>query len=232
MVGERVSSQLAGRMIKEIFESAAQVADLHACLTSSRGDSFRLRLLQALEATLDEAAIEEFRAESGINEYHRHLNQLFALGLVAWREDEGRRLHLRTQLGERAVNALREFERRVGWDDAQTVYAAALGPNSIQLFLRIYGDEREPEWDLLQIRYSPAEIGRLCLFLPRTIEGLSAIDKLNEAELLVYQDDNRIHMQPLKARAFYQYLQKLYQIIAHGVASPGANGEVHASLDV
>ena len=56
-------------------------------------------------------------------------------------------------------------------------------------------------------------MGRLSLFLPRSVEGISAVDKLNEAGLLVYQADNYIHMPPTKARSFYQYLQDLLEIV-------------------
>ena len=56
------------------------------------------------------------------------------------------------------------------------------------------------------------EIGQLGLFLPRVIEGVSAINKLNEADLLVYRDDDYIHMQPKKARSFHQYLRELYAV--------------------
>ena len=50
-------------------------------------------------------------------------------------------------------------------------------------------------------------------FLPRIIEGVSAVDKLNEAELLVYRDDDYVHMPPKKARSFYQYLRNLHGIV-------------------
>ena len=179
MASEDVRNQLAGRTIKDIFKNAEKTAELHGCLTSPRGDHFRLRLLQGAGAPLGEAAIERLRIESGVNEYHRHLNMLLRFGLVQKQETDGNTLYTRTPLGETAVNAVREFERRVGTEDAQAVYSAALGPNSIRLFLRVYGDRREVEWDRLQITYSPVEIGRLCLFLPRTIDGISAIDKLN-----------------------------------------------------
>ncbi len=209
---ERIADELAGEKIKEIFRKAEEIAQLHACLTSHRGDNFRLRLLQAVEVPLDETAIERLRAESGVYEYRRHLNRLVGFGLVWLQEVDGSKQYVRSTLGEKAINALREFERRVGAEAAQTVYSASLGPNSIRFFLRIYGDKREANWEHLHIRYSPAEIGRLSLFLPRAIEGISAVDKLNEADLLVYRDDNHIHMQPVKARSFYQYLQDLYGI--------------------
>ena len=214
MVGEIQDFDLAGKTIKDIFKSAEQVAELHACLTSPRGDNFRMRLLQSMEVPLDEAAIERLKVESGVNEYHRHLHRLLEFGLARRQEIDGTALYLRTALGETAVNAVREFERRMGSQIAQAVCSAALGTNSIRLFLRVYGDRREAQWDRLQVTYTPAEIGSLSLFLPRTIEGISAIDKLNEAGLLVYEDDNQIHMQPLRARSFYQYLHELYRIVA------------------
>ena len=214
MPGESESFDLAGKTIKDIFECAERIAGLHACISSPRGDNFRLRLLQALGDPLDEAGIERLRVNSGVNEYHRHLNMLLGFGLAREQEIDGSRQYIRTPLGETAVNAVREFERRTGDEIAQAVYSAALGPNSIRLFLRVYGDRREAEWDRLQISYKPVEIGGLSFFLPRTIEGISAFDKLNEAGLLVYEDDNQIHMQPLKARSFYQYLLELYRITA------------------
>ena len=220
---------LAGKIIKEIFKRADEIAELHACLTSPRGDNFRLSLLQALGVFLDEAAIERLKVESRVNEYHRHLHRLLGLGLVRKQEIDGAGLYIRTTLGEAAVNTVREFERRTDSGIVQTVWSAALGPNSIRLFLRVYGDRREAQWDRLQVTYTPAEIGSLSLFLPRTIEGISAIDKLNEAGLLVYQDDDRIHMQPLMARSFYQYLHGLYRIVADNQES-GRNGNELAIL--
>ena len=226
MTSEGVADELAGDIIREIFSHADEVAELNACLTSSRGDNFRLRLLQVMETPLGESAIDGLRVEAGINEYHRHLNRLLRLGLVRLQKVDGTRQYVRTELGERAVNALRQFERRAGAETARSVASAGLGTNSIRLFLRIYGDRREADWDHLRITYTPAEIGRLCLFLPRTIEGISAVDKLNEADLLVYKDDNQVHMQPLKARSFYQYLRHLYRITSSNESGIANWGEV------
>ncbi len=213
MANGNATNELVGNIIKEIFNDAEEIAELYACLTSPRGDNFRLSLLHALEVPLDVTAIDKLRADMGINEYHRHLNKLLRFGLIRVQEISGQKQHIRTALGEQAVNALREFERRVGKEATEAVYSASLGPNSIRFFLRVYGDKKETDWEHLQIRYTPAEIGKLSLFLPRTIEGLSAVDKLNEAGLLVYQDDNHIYMQSVKARSFYQYLQQLYKIV-------------------
>ena len=224
-MGDAVVHDLVGQTIGHIFKCADEIAELHACLTSPRRDNFRFRLLQALEVAIDETAIEQLRKDSGVNEYHRHLNQLLKYSLVRIQQTHGEpRQYSRTVLGERAVNVVRELERRVGPEAAHLIYSAVLGPNSIRLFLRIYGDQREVDWDQLQITYTPVEIGKLSLFLPRTIEGISAIDKLNEADILVYQDDNQVHMQPLKARGFYQYLQGLRGIIAPDNGAP-ENGD-------
>ena len=230
MVGEGLAGELAGKTIKHIIKNAEEIAKLHACLTSSRGDNFRLHLLQEMEVPLDETVIERLRVEAGINEYHRHLNRRLRFGLVLVNQTDGKRQYIRTTLGEQAINALREFQRRLGKDAAIGVYSASLGTNSIKLFLRIYGYKREPNWEHLQIRYTPAEIGRLSLFLPRVIEGMSAVDKLNEADLLVYRDDNHIYMQPTNARSFYQYLHRLYGILTPNLSTPESKPGLDPSM--
>lgn len=221
MVGENTSSELAGTTIQEIFKCAKEIAELHACLTSPRGDNFRLRLLQETGTPLDEETIERIRVDSSINEYRRHLNMLIHFKLLVVHQIDGKQKCLRTPVGEMAINALREFERRMNKEAAKLVYEAALGTNSIRLFLRVYGDKRDPDWGDMEIRYTPEEIGRLSLFLPRVIEGLSAIDKLNEADLLAYRDDGHVYMHPTKARSFYQYLRELHKIWQSNSAQPG-----------
>ena len=213
MIGnENITDELAGETIREIFKHADGIADLHACLTSPRGNCFRLRLLQAMEFSMDEKVIAFLRAQSGINEYHRHLHMLMTFGLIRVQEVDGEKQYIRTGLAERAINAVRELERRASKEAAKAIFSASLGPNSIRFFLRIYGDKTEASPDHLQIRYTPVEMGRLSLFLPRVIEGIAAVDKLNEADLAVYQDDNQIYVHPIKARSFYQYLRALHGI--------------------
>jgi len=63
--------------------------------------------------------------------------------------------------------------------------------------------------------FSPAEIGKLCLFLPRDIEGMAAIHKLGNAELLTYKDNGNVYLNPKKSRAFYKYLKSLYRIVTY-----------------
>ena len=205
--------ELQGELIKEIFARAEEVADLHAAITSSRGDRFRARLLHVLESKMDIATIQAMAEGTGLREYRRHLNKLVKFGLIQEEfSTEGEKI-VRTQLGEQAVNTIRELERRLGIDEARALYDASLGPNSIRLFLRVYSSEKGVDWDKLKVRFTPSEIGRLSLFLPRSIEGISAVDKLNEAGLVSYEDNGFIYVRPRRARAFYQYLRSLFQIL-------------------
>ncbi len=209
----RLANELAGRAIKELFRRAEEISHLHSCLTSPRGDYLRLRILQAMEAPLVESEIEDVQAESEVQEHIRHVNKLLNVGLISAIGSDSESKYARTDLGEKAVNAVREFERNIGEEIARAVYSAALGPNSIRLFLRIYGDKREPARDHLDVRYTPAEVGKMSLFLPRIIEGVSAVDKLSEAGLFVYSDDDYIYMPAVKARSFYRYLRELYEMV-------------------
>ena len=143
MTDAATAPELAGKTIKEVFHRAEQISDLHSGLTSPRGDYFRLRMLQELEAPTDESTIEKERLESGIQEYQRHLHKLIRLGLTSQSDSGGHTRFTRTGLGERAVNAVRELQRSIGDEDARNIYAAALGPNSLRLFLRIYGNKPE-----------------------------------------------------------------------------------------
>ena len=49
--------------------------------------------------------------------------------------------------------------------------------------------------------------------MPRTIDGISAIDKLNDADRLTYRDDNHIYVQASRARSWYQYLKDLNGLV-------------------
>lgn len=210
---EQADQDLQGKLIKEIFARAEEIADLHAAITSSRGDRFRARLLHVLESKLDRAAIREMLEGTGLREYRRHLNKLAKFGLTQMEPAaEGEKI-VRTPLGEQAVNATRDLERRLDAEQARSLYDAALGTNSMRLFLRLYSCEKGVDWDKLKVRFTPAEIGRMSLFLPRSIEGISAVDKLNEAGLAAYENNGFIYVRPKRARAFYQYLRSLLSIL-------------------
>ncbi len=65
---EKIAQELEGKVIKEIFKQAEEVAELYATLTSKRGENFRRRLLQALAVKLKLQQIEELRKEADIRE--------------------------------------------------------------------------------------------------------------------------------------------------------------------
>lgn len=207
-----MSKRLIGARIKGIYKEAEKMAELHQTLTSRRGDYFRKRLLHKLGTSLTTREIEKLRVKAGIREYQRHLNKLMKFKLVEQKRKRPER-YVRTDLGLVAVNAIRALERGIGREGAQKVYEASLGPNSIRLFLRIYGQKKEIDMKKLEIKYSPAEIGRLSLFLPRSIEGVAAIEKLADAGLLVHKEDDNFYVNAKKARNFYQYLLALYGIL-------------------
>ena len=221
VVGETSIHQLPGKTINQVFIEADAVAELHACLTSPRGNFFRFRVLQAMEVPLGDVEIEQLKVQSGTNEAQRHLHRLTNFGLVRFQEVDCLKQYTRTALAERAINAVREFERRTTYEAACAVYGASLGPNAIRFFLQIYGNGTKSGQDPSQFRYTLTQLSRLSLFLPRAIERLSVIDKLNEADLVVYGDDNHIYMRPTKARSFYQYLRELYEIVAAGRTQAG-----------
>ncbi|MCH8986913.1 hypothetical protein IIA94_01955, partial [Patescibacteria group bacterium] len=118
----------------------------------------------------------------------------------------------RTELGERAINAIRELERKVGEERAKPIWEAALGKNSIRLFLKVYGSPKKSN-DEGDIVFTPLEIGQISTFLPRTIEGIAAIDKLDDAGLVSYLEDGNVHVNPRRSTAFYSYLKNLYSIL-------------------
>ena len=198
-----------GEDIKDIFDNAEAIADLHATLTSPRGKFFRRRLLQLLSNGLTQEEVEQLRKEFGLEESKRHLNKFLEHRLII--EEEGEK-YRRSELGEQAINMIREMERKVGEERAKPIWQAALGKNSISLFLKLYGSSKKPTQGM-NIIYTPLEIGQIARFLPRTIEGISATDKLDSAGLVSYMEDGNIHINPRRSTAFYSYLQGLYSIL-------------------
>ena len=153
--------------------------------------------------------IEKLKSEAQLRELQRHINKLSELQLISsYKED----VYKRTEKGEKVVNALRALETELGTEDARKIFTSVLGPNSIRFFLRVYGLRKEVNLKNKEVKFSTTEIGKLALFLPRSIEGMAAIDKLSDAELLVYKDDGSIYLDPVKARSFYKYLKLLYQM--------------------
>ena len=207
---EEENQILLGEGIKKIFQHGRIVAKLHSAITSPRGKYFRRNLLYALQEKLSEEALQEFVHENGLRDLTRHLNKLLRFKLI--REVEKKEFE-RTELGEEAVNTVRRLERKIGQERAEKIFEAGLGPNSIRLFLKVFGNDREADLKTLEIIYSPIEMGRLTLFLPRSIEGLAAIDKLDDAGLVSYTEENNIHVNPRRSSSFYHYLRDLYWIL-------------------
>jgi hypothetical protein len=213
ILANRVAGGPAGKAIEEVFRYAGVVAGLHSSLTSPRGNYFRFVLLQAMQVPLDQWEIDRMSRELGMHESHRHLHRLMGFGLVAQEARGGPVKYVRTEAGERAVNAVRQLETRTTREGAARIYQASLGPNCIRLFLRVYGHNGLGDWDELRVSYTPAEMGRFALFLPRVVERISAVDRLNEADLATYGDDNWVHLHPVKCRSFYQYLLEMLEIL-------------------
>jgi len=205
---------LEGKIINGVFKEVDSIAKLHNTLTSVRGIYFHRVLLQVLEEEKSSHDIDALRSKAGLGESQRHLHKLLEFHLIEELTGKGGlRKYKRTMLGEEAINALRMLERELGNEGAEKIYAASLGPNSLRLFLRVYGNKKEIDLDKREVKYTPAEIGRLSLFLPRTIEGVAAIDKLSDAELLVYEEDGHVYFNPKRARGFYKYLGSLNQVL-------------------
>ena len=199
-------------LIKGIARSAEEIADLHATLTSARGKFFRRRLLHLLSGGgRSREEIENLRKELGLEESERHLNKFITYHLIEPISVEGQEGFHRTRLGEQAINAVRELERKIGEERAKKIFQAALGTNSIRLFLKVYGSPTEPKGE--DIVFTPLEIGQLSTILPRTVEGIAAIDKLDAAGLVSYLGDGNVHVNPRRSGAFYYYLKRLYQLL-------------------
>ena len=64
IASEATTKELVGDQIREIFGNADEVSRLNACITSPRGDYFRLRPFQAMETPLTEADVDKLRGES------------------------------------------------------------------------------------------------------------------------------------------------------------------------
>lgn len=219
------NDKIAGNVINYIFRDAEKVAQLHQTLTSPRGDYFKLRLLNKLSKQLSVDSIEKIKENVSLKEYERHLNKLMEFRLIKKVKIKNKEYYTRTKAGEDALNAIRVLEKNIGEGTARKIYRYSLGTNSIRLFLKVYGYNKKPSFfdsfikttNKLEAKFKPHEIGRIALFLPRTIEGISAIDKLNLAGLLVYEEDGYVHMPPIKARSFYVYLKELYGIIKNDI---------------
>lgn len=222
---------LEGTTIKSIYRNVRPVAELHSVLTSPRGQYLHRRLLHALRGSLAYDEIERLRKEYGVEESDRHINRLARWQLIEPTTTlEGDSGYVRTDLGEEAINAVRELERKIGEQSVSVISEAAMGENCIKLFLTIFGDNKKPELSTREVAYGPREFGKLIRGFARSIEGVSSMDKLDEVGIVSYMDDGNIHVNARRSTAFYAYLRKLYQILVRSdcldrpPGSSGANG--------
>lgn len=210
--------KLHGEIIGHVFELSPTIGELHQTVTSPRGNHFRLRVLQKARNTISLLDVQALAKREGLQETKRHLHKLLAFNLI---EEVSKGNYQRTELGEEVINRVKELERKFGKASIDKLYSANLGRYSIQLFLAVYGQKKHFSLlremfngrNKLEIKYSPARIGRIAGFLPRDAEAIASIDKLNLAGILVYEDDGYVHLKAEKARAFYQYLKRLYEIV-------------------
>lgn len=207
------------RKFRSLYRRAADLAALHAVLSSSRGDFYRFRLLQLLETGKSMAELESQRASNDVEELHRHVNMLQKFSLIEEVGSNGSLVYRRTESGEKGVNALRALGRRVNEDGLLKILQANFGVNSIHLFLNAYGYKKDVDFQKPEFEFTPLEIGQITMSIPRTIEGVSAIDKLGSAEILVYSNDGKIRMNSQKARALFQYWDDLLKIQKGGAIS-------------
>lgn len=216
--------ELSGNRIQWIYRHTDQLAVLHQTVTSPRGNFFHRRLLQFLEKPRTYKEMETFQKESKLSELTRHVHYLVDLGLI---EKDKNNQYVRTLKGEKVVNVIRRFESMAGENEAKTIFEASCGPNSLRLFLKVYGTSKDIDWSQREISFTPTEIGKICTFLPRTSDGVAAIDKLSDANILTFHNEGspRIILNCRLARCFCQYLMSLHEVIDTSSSSSGLNNE-------
>ena len=205
---------LEGATIKDIYRNIESVAELHAVLSSPRGEYLHRRLLHALRGGLTNDEIEGLRKEHGVEESDRHINKLAKWRLIEPVKPMGEVTgYVRTSLGEEALNIVRELERKISEDRSRIICEAALGANALRLFITIFGNNKEPDFASREVIYTPLEIGQLTRVFARSVEGISSMDKLDDAGLVSYMEDGNIHVNPRRSTAFYTYLRRGYQLL-------------------
>ena len=207
-----IMHSLEGKRLRKIFRNADVIGKLHITLTSQRGNYFRKKLLNQLGDEDGADALEKLRQESGVKEYERHIQKLLQFHLIALEHEGDEKTYVRTELGEAAINAMRELERDVGREVALKIYDASLGAHSVQLFLVVYSDKREPDFETRKLKYTPQEAGQLAYFLHRSVEAMAAVDKLNDAGILAYEDDGHVYASSKILRGLYKYFLSLLDI--------------------
>ena len=117
--------------MKKIIQNIEAVAELHAVLSSPRGNYLRRRLLHALRRGLTLDEIEQIRKEFGVEEFERHINKLALWGLIEpVKSTGGIPGYLRTDVGEEALNAVRDLASggsvRKSWPSSMVSMATSM----------------------------------------------------------------------------------------------------------
>ena len=198
------------------------IAELHAVLSSPRGHYLHRQLLHSLRGGLTLDEIERMRKELGVEESDRHINKLVRWQLIEPLSTPGVTGYVRTSSGEKALNIVRELERKIGEERERVICEASLGANAIGLFLTIFGNNKEPDLSTREVVYTPLEIGQLMRMFSRSVEGISSMDKLDDAGLVSYLSDGNIHVNPRRSTAFYAYLARLRQLLVR-IEAPETN---------
>ena len=75
---------------------------------------------------------------------------------------------------------------------------------------------------------TPLEIGQLIRSFSRSVEGIAAIDMLDDAGLISYLEDGGVHVNPRRSTAFYHYLRNLHYLRVRARESGGGHWYTHS----
>ncbi|CAN2040395.1 putative HTH arsR-type domain-containing protein [Candidatus Magnetomoraceae bacterium gMMP-15] len=192
---------------------AYSLADLHWILTSPQGGKLRVELLQTLSNfsfCADE--IKCLWKDENIADIKEYLSHLKKFKLISDKKKEGNKVFFRTNKGELAVNALKALISRLGDKQSEKIFKACLGKYSIRFFLKAYGKKWDNSFKNLELFFTYTELGWIAMPLPRSIEGMTAFERLNDAGLLIYKNNDEIYMPSIISRNFFRYLEDLYDI--------------------
>lgn len=206
------------KRIRTLLRRCKELANVHAIITSPRGDFYRFRLLQTLEVEMSLEDLIAQKENEPVEEVVRHLTMLQEHSLVAETVTIGKTVYKRTTNGERAVNAFRALARRLGEEGSSKIVHAEFGVNTISFFLRAYSSQKEIDIRKPVIEFTLFEIADMLRLTPRTVEGAAVLDKLANGEILVYPNGGNAQMNPHKARALFQYLDDLHGVLGRPIA--------------
>lgn len=207
-------TELNGEIIKNIYQRAEDVARLHNAATSRSCKFFRMELLNKRSWLSSE--IKKLRDERKVKDSKRHLSRLTTENLIIKNRLGKNTRYIRTEAGDEIVAIIKNLQRKIGERHAKKIFKANLGPDSIKFFLNLYGSTKKIIYHNNDknpyIKFRFREIKRLASFLPRTVDEVAVLDRLDEARLL-FCKNRHVVMSPIRSKAFYQYLKNIYILI-------------------